>query len=126
MGAWLKKYGEAVYATRAWDRYGEGPTKMGSGHGVFTEPSEGTAQDVRYTRSKDNTTLYAIMMGWDKGQREIILSSLSSDRIDIKNLKTVALINGDAGNYLPLSSRQDVGGLIVDLPDKPMKNWLMF
>jgi alpha-L-fucosidase len=119
IGAWLKKYGEAVYATSAWDRYGEGPTKMGSGHGVFTEPSEGTAEDVRYTRSKDNTTLYAIMMGWDKGQREIILRSLSSNRIDIKNLKTVALINGDAGNYLPLSFRQDVGGLIVDLPDKP-------
>ncbi|MBN2172511.1 MAG: alpha-L-fucosidase, partial [Bacteroidales bacterium] len=35
MGDWLKKYGEAVYATRAWEKYGEGPTKMGAAHGVF-------------------------------------------------------------------------------------------
>ncbi|MGA8265931.1 MAG: alpha-L-fucosidase, partial [Ignavibacteriaceae bacterium] len=61
MGAWLKKYGEAVYATRAWEKYGEGPTKMGSGYGVMGAPLEGKAKDVRYTRSKDYTTLYAIL-----------------------------------------------------------------
>ncbi|MDZ7288755.1 MAG: alpha-L-fucosidase [candidate division KSB1 bacterium] len=118
MGAWLKKYGEAVYATRAWERYGEGPTKMGAGHGVFTAPAEGTAKDVRYTRSKDNTTLYAILLGWEKGQKEVILESLSSDRIDGKNLKSVELINGDAGRYLPLAFRQNTEGLIVSLPER--------
>ncbi|HVO74920.1 MAG TPA: alpha-L-fucosidase, partial [Ignavibacteriaceae bacterium] len=59
IGAWLKKYGEAVYATRAWQKYGEGPTKMGAEHGIMSAPSEGTAEDVRFTRSKDNTKLYA-------------------------------------------------------------------
>jgi alpha-L-fucosidase len=44
MGAWLKKYGEAVYATRAWEKYGEGPTKMGAAHGVFQAPAEGTVK----------------------------------------------------------------------------------
>ncbi len=48
MGAWLRKYGEAVYATRAWERYGEGPTRMGAAHGVMGPPREGTARDVRY------------------------------------------------------------------------------
>src|SRR4030042_3205256 len=92
---------------------------MGADHGVFMEPSEGSAKDVRYTRSKDNTTLYAILLGWDKGQEEIILSTLSSDRIDIENLKTVSLISGKAGEYLPLSFRQDTGGLTATLPEKP-------
>jgi alpha-L-fucosidase len=119
MGGWLKKYGEAVYATRAWEKYGEGPVKMGADHGVFMAPAEGTSEDIRYTRSKDNTKLYAILLGWDKGQKEIILSTLSSDRIDIENLKTVSLINGDAGEYLPLSYRQDTVGLTVTLPEKP-------
>jgi alpha-L-fucosidase len=119
MGDWLKKYGEAVYATRAWERYGEGPTKMGAEHGVFMEPEEGTADDIRYTRSKDNTTVYAIMLGWDDERDEISLQSLSSDRIDIKNLKTVELINGATGNYTPASFRQDAGGLRVNLPEKP-------
>lgn len=118
MGAWLKKYGEAVYATRAWDKYGEGPTRMGAGHGVFTAPAEGTAKDIRYTRSKDSTTLYAILLGWDKDQKEVTLTSLSSNRIDLKNLKAVSLINGEAGNYLPLSFNQDAAGLTVILPKR--------
>ncbi|MRR19028.1 hypothetical protein EG827_02450 [bacterium] len=118
MGAWLKKYGEAVYATRAWEKYGEGPTLMGSGHGVFTAPAEGTAGDVRYTRSKDSRALYAILLGWDQGQKEITLTSLSSDKIDLKTLKSVTLINGEAGKYLPLTYRQDDEGLTVTLPER--------
>ncbi len=121
MGKWLKKYGEAVYSTRAWEKYGEGPTKMGSAHGVFENPKEGTAQDVRFTRSKDNTTLYAILLGWDKGQKEMKLTSLSSTRIDLKNLKSVELINGSAGNYLPLKFHQDDAGLTLQLPEKTLE-----
>lgn len=117
MGQWLKKYGEAVYATRAWEKYGEGPTTMGAAHGVFTAPAEGTAKDVRYTRSKDNTTLFAIFLGWDKNQKKITLTSLSSERIDCKNLKSVELINGQAGKYLPLKFSQNTDGLTIDLPD---------
>ena len=117
MGGWLKKYGEAVYATRAWEKYGEGPTKMGAAYGVMTAPSAGTAKDVRYTRSKDNTTLYAILLGWEKDQKEINLTTLASRRIDLKNLKSVELINGDAGKYMPLTFKQDAEGLIVSLPE---------
>ena len=72
MGAWLKKYGEAVYATRAWQQYGEGPTKMGAAYGMMMAPAEGTAKDIRYTRSKDGTTLYAIKLGWEKGEKELL------------------------------------------------------
>ena len=118
MGAWLKKYGDAVYGTRAWEKYGEGPTKMGSGYGIMGAPVEGTAKDVRYTRSKDYTTLYAILLGWEKDQIEVILTSLSSDRIDLKNLKSVELINDEAGKYLPLVYKQDKKGLIVSLPER--------
>ena len=118
MGAWLHKYGEAVYATRAWEIYGEGPTKMGAAHGVMGAPSEGTAKDVRYTRSKDNSTLYAILLGWEKDQKELILGSLSSDRIDLKNLKSVELVNGEAGIYVPLKHRQKSEGLIIRLPER--------
>jgi len=121
MGGWLKKYGEAVYATRAWEKYGEGPTLMGSGHGVFTAPAEGTASDVRYTRSKDSGTLYAILLGWDQGQKDITLTSLASDSIDLKTLKSAELINGEAGKYLPLTYSQDDEGLTVTLPERPFE-----
>jgi alpha-L-fucosidase len=118
MGAWLRKYGEAVYATRAWEKYGEGPTKMGAAHGVFQEPAEGNAKDVRFTRSKNNTELYAILLGWDKDQKEIVLTSLSSDSIDLKNLLSVQLINGTAGKYLPLNFTHSKEGLIINLPER--------
>lgn len=118
MGTWLKKYGEAVYATRAWEKYGEGPTKMGGAHGVMGAPAEGTAGDVRYTRSKDYSTLYAILLGWEKGEKEVILKSLSSERIDCRNLKSVELINGEAGKYSPLTFKQDSNGLKINLPEK--------
>lgn len=122
MGDWLKKYGEAVYSTRAWEKYGEGPTKMGASHGVFQTPTEGTFEDVRYTKSKDNTTLYAILLGWEKDQKEIKLTSLTSDRIDCKNLKSVELINGKAGKYLPLIFKQDKEGLTVSLPERTFED----
>ncbi len=118
MGAWLKKYGEAVYATRAWEKYGEGPTKMGAAHGVFQAPAEGNSKDVRFTRSKDNSTLYAILLGWNKDQKEIVLTSLTTERIDLKNLKSVELINGAAGKYLPLNFKQTKEGLTVNLPER--------
>ena len=118
MGSWLKKYGEAVYATRAWEKYGEGPTKMGAAFGTMGAPKDGTAKDIRYTRSKDSTTLYAILLGWETGEKEIVLKTLSSNRIDLKNLQSVELIDGEAGKYLPLTYRQDAEGLRVNLPDR--------
>jgi alpha-L-fucosidase len=122
MGSWLKKYGEAVYSTRAWEQYGEGPTKMGAAHGIMMAPIAGTAEDIRFTRNKDNTILYAILLGWDKGQKDIKLSTLSSDRIDCKDLKSVELINGEAGKYLSLTFRQTNEGLIINLPEKSFED----
>lgn len=118
IGNWLKKYGEAIYSTRAWEIYGEGPTKMGAAHGVFLAPAEGTAKDIRYTRSKDNSTLYAILLGWEKNQKEIQLTLLGSNRIALKNLKSVELLDGQMGKYLSLSFHQTPEALIVHLPEK--------
>ncbi len=118
MGAWLGKYGEAVYATRAWEKYGEGPTKMGAAYGIMAAPTEGTAKDIRYTRSKDNSTLYAILLGWEKGQKEVLLTSLSSHRIDCRDLKSVDLIDGKVGKYQRLTFKQDTEGLHVGLPEQ--------
>jgi alpha-L-fucosidase len=120
IGAWLHKYGEAVYATRAWERYGEGPTRMGAAHGVMGPPSEGTARDVRYTRSKDNSILYAILLGWESGEQGVTLESLSSDRIDGNRLRSVELINGRVGAYLPLAFEQSTRGLHVRLPERTL------
>jgi alpha-L-fucosidase len=119
MGNWLKKYGEAVYSTRAWTIYGEGPTKMGAGHGVFTQPGEGNANDIRFTRSKDNKCLYAIILGWP-GDKEILrIASLSSRQINQKDINKVELLGSTVGNYISLTYVVDGNGLFITMPEKP-------
>jgi alpha-L-fucosidase len=119
MGDWLKKYGEAVYGTRAWGIYGEGPTKMGSGHGIFTEPAEGTSKDIRFTRSKDRKCLYAIVLGWPENNEPLSIVSLSTKQMDLKNITKAELLGPVAGKYIPIIYLQNETGLTFTLPEKP-------
>ncbi|TPQ23958.1 alpha-L-fucosidase [Streptomyces sporangiiformans] len=113
IGDYLKRFGESVYGTRAWTAYGEGPTKMGGGS--FTRPTAGTAQDIRFTRNKAGTVLYATALGWPGGS--LTLTTLSSDRIDLDSLSSVKLLGSTAGEYIDLPTpTQDATGLKVNLP----------
>lgn len=54
--------GEAIYGTRPWLVYGEGPTR--SGGGGFSEGHDQafSARDIRFTTKGD--ALYALTLGW--------------------------------------------------------------
>jgi alpha-L-fucosidase len=64
LGAWLSLNGEAIYETRHWKVYGEGPTNAPTVAFKEHENAPFTPQDVRFTTSKDGKTLYAICLGW--------------------------------------------------------------
>ncbi|SEF37591.1 alpha-L-fucosidase [Amycolatopsis pretoriensis] len=116
IGDYLGRFGESIYATRAWSAYGEGPTQMGGGS--FTTPREGTSRDIRFTRGKDNTVLYATVMGWPGGTLDI--TTLGSGRINLASLKSVQLLSSTAGSYTDLPDRtQDGSGLHIRLPSTP-------
>jgi alpha-L-fucosidase len=113
IGDYLGRFGESVYATRAWDAYGEGPTQMGGGS--FTTPREGTSRDIRFTRSKDNTVLYATVLGWPGGTLNI--TTLAAGRINLATLSSVRLLGATAGSYTDLPTRsQDGSGLHITMP----------
>ncbi|OXM65945.1 alpha-L-fucosidase [Amycolatopsis vastitatis] len=113
IGDHLKRFGESLYGTRAWAVYGEGPTKMGGGS--FTTPVEGTNRDIRFTRSKDNTVLYATVLGWPGST--FTITTLGSNRINLANLVSVQLLGPGAGAATTLTGRtQDGSGLHLTMP----------
>jgi alpha-L-fucosidase len=116
MGDYLRRFGESIYATRAWTAFGEGPTQMGGGS--FVQPREGTNRDIRFTRSKDNTVLYATVMGWPGSTLSI--TTLNSTRINLSTLTSVQLLGSTAGSYINLPTRnQNSSGLHVSMPSAP-------
>src|ERR1017187_1002255 len=112
-GDWLGRFGEAIYSTRAWSVSGEGPTQMGGG--AFTGDKAGTPQDIRFTRSQDNTVLYATALGWQGSTMTI--ATLNSNQFSISNLVSAQLINNAAGSYVNLPKpTQDGSGLHLQMP----------
>ena len=108
MAAWIKVNGEAIYSTRPWKVYGEGPTSSASGH--FKEEDNYTAQDIRFT-AKPNT-LYATTLA--QPSKEIKIYSLGSGSAFIdKEIKEITLL----GHNKKLAWRQEKDYLVVSLPE---------
>ncbi|MCL5005879.1 MAG: alpha-L-fucosidase [Acidobacteria bacterium] len=75
LAEWFQINGEAIYATRPWTVFGEGPNlRATTVRGKLTLPSG--PQNIRYTRNKAGNVVYAIALGWP--EQALLLSSLGS------------------------------------------------
>ena len=108
VGAWLGVSGEAIYGTRPWRVYGEGPTKVAAGSFHDTETTHYTAEDFRFT-TKGNV-LYAMGLQWPTNGDAVIHSLAAS--AGSKPVQSVALLGSDA--KIPFEQRAD--GLHIHLP----------
>jgi len=118
IGAWLKVNGEAIYATRPWKVYGEGPSTVVAEKGQFdgqTDVSKKpfTADDIRFTQSKDGKTLYAIVLEIPNDGNVTIKSLAANSKYWPAKIGSVRLVGGGKVKFT-----RDENGLHVALPEK--------
>ncbi|WP_168196997.1 alpha-L-fucosidase [Flavobacterium alkalisoli] len=94
IGQWLKVNGEAIYGSRTWNVFGEGPTRQVKS-GMFLDKLTYTAQDVRYTRK--GNTVYAIVLGWSGENTEVTLKSFTKEVLEgnVPTVKSVSVLGSN-------------------------------
>jgi len=105
--AWTRRNGEAIFGTRPWRRFGEGPTRPPEGMLNEDQAKPFTSEDVRFTRK--GNALYAIFMEWP--ERESAIASLGTRMLPDAVIEKVELLGGPA-----LDFRRDADALRLTIP----------
>lgn len=71
---WMQTNGEAIYVTRPWKVYGEGPNSIKAGKFQGQSISSLGEKDIRFTRNKAGDVVYAVVLGWPA--KEVTIQSL--------------------------------------------------
>lgn len=121
MAEWIKINGEAIYGTRPWKVYGEGPTQVRSG--MFNEnKTRFTSEDIRFTQK--NGFLYAFIMGWPE-DKYVVIKTLATDSeyLDGNKITDIHLL----GYNGKLDWTQNEHGLRIKLPEsQPCQHAVVF
>jgi alpha-L-fucosidase len=121
---WMAVNSEAIYATRPWKIFGDGPSTnpAAAPDQRFNENSrkDFTAADVRFTTK--GSTLYAFVMGWPGKEASIPALALGGKN-SVPKIRNVELL----GHKGPIKWTQDAGALKVGLPEaKPSDHAVTF
>jgi len=110
IGSWLKVYGEAIYGTRPWITYGEGPTQHTSGQFAERGIEVYTSEDIRFTRKGDD--LYVIVLAWPETGSFTVRSLGSNGLLSVNQIQSVSLLGSDE----TVSWEQEDTGLSITMP----------
>jgi alpha-L-fucosidase len=111
LATWIPRHGEALYGTRPFSVFGEGPPDTATGQ--FNERNQRayTAEDIRFTRKGD--IVYAFGFVWPDNGKYLIKTLASGSSALPKPIRQVELIGGG-----PIKFTQERSGLTLNLPDK--------
>ncbi len=113
IGAWLAVHGEAIYGTRPWRVFGEGPASAGAALSAqgFNEGKGRpfTGEDVRYTAAQDGRTLYVIALGVPAAPLRLAALGLQPAA---SHVTAVSLL----GSAAPVRWEQTETHLVLNLP----------
>lgn len=119
-GAWMNINKEAIYDTRPWKVFGEGPIAEGNvqlkaqgfNEGAY---SKADAKEIRFTQTEKN--LYATILEWPEDGKILIKSLAEGNELYPNKISKVELLGYGKVPF----SRTDKG-LIVNIPNKSLKN----
>jgi alpha-L-fucosidase len=112
IATWIPKHGEAIYGTRPFSVFGEGPPDV-TNNSNFNERNQRayTAEDIRFTRKGD--TVYAFGFVWPDNGTYLIKTLATGSAALPRPIQRVELIGGG-----PIKFTQEPSGLTLNLPDK--------
>lgn len=116
IGTWLNTNGEAIYGTRKWKISSEGTAEMlkyverkKTYRWTFRELG---AADVRFTRSKDNTKLFAIVLGNPESGTYTIKCLNKDEKIATGGISKISLVSTNEVVHW----KQTKEGLTIEFP----------
>ncbi len=110
LAAWMAVNSEAIFGTRPWTIYGEGPTAVQGG--AFKESFPFTAQDFRFTTKRG--VLYALCLGVPTGP--ISIKALAKNNpYGVKGITGISLL----GSPEKINWQQGDDALVI----QPAKSW---
>jgi len=113
IGEWLEVNGDAIFGTRPWVKFGEGPAGQIGGH--MTEQrtkSIYTPKDIRFTRK--GNSLYVIALDWPEDGQLIVESLNANVKISTGRINTVSMLGSDE----KIEWERVDDGLTIHFPDK--------
>ena len=112
VGRWLKGNGDAIYGTRPWRVFGEGPTETANGTFAESKAKPYTPRDFRFTTRPG--LLYAIQLGQPEGAKVTIASIQGGTAV-----KRVSLLGSDAPVRFEMTDTGLTLTLPMDVPRQP-------
>lgn len=118
IGDWMKTYGEAVYDTRPWTIYGFGSANALDGkHEGQSATTKYSASDIRFTRTKDNNSIFIFFLGKPKVGEEIEIEWFKGESHPVPSpiKKITEMSSGKLVEWRDIES-----SFFLTIPDAPM------